>query len=45
MQLSEFLKSEANLFHSIMANGKKGIFEKIMMNFEEWNISSVSSNV
>ena len=44
MDLSEFLRSGANLIYSIMVNGKKGIFENIMMSFEEWNISSVTTS-
>ena len=44
MDLSEFLRSGANLIHSTMVNGKKVIFGNIMMSFEEWNISSVTTS-
>ena len=38
------IRSVTNFFHSVIVDGK-GIFEKIMMKSEEWNIASVSSGV
>ena len=38
------IRSGTNFFHSVIVDGK-GIFEKIMMKSEEWNIASVSSGV
>ena len=45
LQLSEFLRSGANLFHSTVVDGKKRIFENNITKFEEKNIISVSSGV
>ena len=44
LQLSEFLRSRAELFHSVMED-KKQIFKTIMTKFEEWGIISVSGGV
>ena len=43
--LSEFLISQPNLFHSIIIDGKRSVFEKVVFHIYCWNFITLPCSV